>query len=180
MGSNGAKIMEIISRAEAKQKQKSTYFTGQPCKHGHVTYRYTQSGTCSQCINGDHKRIVDPNSMARKEAKAQLVQVRVRAFDDDRDNIAAAAWALAVMRFPILTQGDVDPRLLPGDRTAGTGLYAFYCHEADVGTLRAIAAAAINQRGALNAQAVAAKREEVLRANLAAADIDTAPPMSFK
>lgn len=27
---------------------------------------------------------------------------------------------------------------------------------------------------------VAAKREEVLRANLAAADIDTAPPMSFK
>lgn len=172
--------MEIISRAEAKLKQKSTYFTGQPCKHGHLTYRYTQSGTCSECINGDHKRVVDPNALARKEAKAQLVQVRIRAFDDERDNIAAAAWALAVMRFPVLTQGDVDPRLLPGDRTAGTGLYAFYCHDEDVGTLRGIGAAAINQRSAASAQAVAAKREEVLRANLAAAYVDTTPPMNFK
>ena len=172
--------MEILSRPEARQKGLKTYFTGKLCKNGHNSYRYTQSGTCAQCVKEANGAHVDPALDARKEAKAQLVQVRVRAFDDDRDNIAAAAWALAVMRFPILTQGDVDPRLLPGDRTAGTGLYAFYCHEADVGTLRAIAAAAINQRGALNAQAVAAKREEVLRANLAAADIDTAPPMSFK
>lgn len=172
--------MEILSRPEARQRGLKTYFTGKPCKNGHNSYRYTQSGTCAQCVKNANGTMSDPASDARKEAKALLVQVRVRAFDDDRDNIAAAAWALAVMRFPILTQADVDPRLLPGDRTAGTGLYAFYCHEADVGTLRAIAAAAISQRGALNAQAVAAKREEVLRANLAAADIDTAPPMSFK
>jgi len=172
--------MQIIERAEARAKGLNTYFTGRPCRNGHNSYRYTTSGSCAECVNGDRAGEYDPHKQARKGAKALLVQVRVRAFDDDRDNIAAAAWALAVMRFPILTQGDVDPRLLPGDRTAGTGLYAFYCHEADVGTLRAIAAAAISQRGALNAQAVAAKREEVLRANLAAADIDTAPPMSFK
>lgn len=172
--------MEILSRPEARQKGLKTYFTGKICKNGHNSYRYTQSGTCAQCVKEANGATVDPVLDARKEAKAQLVQVRIRAFDDERDNIAAAAWALAVMRFPVLTQGDVDPRLLPGDRTAGTGLYAFYCHDEDVGTLRAIGSAAINQRSAASSRTVAAKREEVLRANLAAAYVDTTPPMNFK
>lgn len=28
------------------------YFTGKPCSNGHVSERYVQSGSCSQCING--------------------------------------------------------------------------------------------------------------------------------
>ena len=159
--------MDILTRPEAREKGLKIYYTGKPCRNGHDSYRYTQSGTCAQCVKNANGTMSDPALDARKEAKALLVQVRVRAFDDDRDNIAAAAWALAVLRFPILTQGDVDPRLLPGDRTAGTGLYAFYCHEADVGTLRAIAAAAINQRGALNAQAVAANVKGACRSRFA-------------
>src|SRR5574342_193274 len=108
--------MQILSRAEAKEKQQSTYFTGQPCKNGHVAKRYTQSGTCSECINGGRNRIADPIVAAKREAKAELVKVRIRAFDSDRDALAASAWALAMMRYPMLQLGDVDPRHLPQDK----------------------------------------------------------------
>ena len=132
--------MQILSRAEAKEQQKATYFTGQACKNGHVAYRYTQSGTCSACINGGRNKIVDPMVTARRDVKAQLVKVSLRAFESDRDNLAAAAWALAVMRYPVLTQGDVDPRLLPKDKAGGTALYSFYCPNEDLPQLREIAA----------------------------------------
>lgn len=131
--------MQILSRSEAKEKQQATYFTGQPCKHGHVAKRYTQSGTCSECINGDRNRIADPMAATKREAKADLVKVRIRAFDEDRDALASSAWALAVMRYPMLQLGDVDPRHLAQDKAGGTGLYAFYCHNEDVPQLRAIA-----------------------------------------
>jgi hypothetical protein len=75
----------------------------------------------------------------RQDAKARLVRVRIRAFESDRDALAASAWALAAMRFPVLQLSDVDPRLLPQDKAGGTGLYAFNCHEEDVPQLRAIA-----------------------------------------
>lgn len=147
--------MQILSRSEAKEKQQATYFTGQPCKHGHVAKRYTQSGTCSECINGDRNRIADPMAAAKREAKADLVKVRIRAFDEDRDALAASAWALAVMRYPMLQLGDVDPRHLPQDKAAGTGLYAFYCHSEDVPQLRAIAAGMVT---AHKADVVAVRR----------------------
>lgn len=153
--------MQILSRREAKEKQQATYFTGQPCKHGHVAYRYTQSGTCSECINGGQNRVADPMAGARRAAKAELVKVTCRAFDTDREALAAAAWALAVMRYPVLTQGDVDPRTLPSDRTGGTGLYGFYCHLDDVPTLRAIADGMLKGH---RVDVVAVSREQALAA----------------
>lgn len=44
--------MIITTRREAKLVGMSKYFTGKPCKNGHVAERYVQSGTCSECING--------------------------------------------------------------------------------------------------------------------------------
>jgi hypothetical protein len=40
--------METISRAEAKAKGLKRYFTGKPCKHGHVAERYI-AGRCIEC-----------------------------------------------------------------------------------------------------------------------------------
>lgn len=168
--------MDIIERAEAKAKGLNTYFTGRPCRNGHLTYRYTLSGSCSECINGDRHAPVDPTKPARREAKAQLVLLRVRAYDGDRDNIAAAAWALAVMRYPVLLPADIDPKLLPSDKTAGTALYAFYCHAEDVAQLREIAKAAMAQ----HQSDVAVRRAQLLGQVLQAANVDTSPPMSFK
>jgi 5-methylcytosine-specific restriction endonuclease McrA len=41
--------MQIISRAEAKASGLKRYFTGKPCKHGHVAERATVNGLCHEC-----------------------------------------------------------------------------------------------------------------------------------
>lgn len=49
---------EIISRAEAKARGLGRYFTGKPCKHGHISERQA-CGNCIECHNSrpfDRKR----------------------------------------------------------------------------------------------------------------------------
>jgi hypothetical protein len=41
--------MQIISKAEAKAKGLRLYFTGKPCKHGHVAEREVFNATCAEC-----------------------------------------------------------------------------------------------------------------------------------
>lgn len=41
--------MKIISRAEAKELGLKRYFTGVPCKRGHVCERYTGDSKCVEC-----------------------------------------------------------------------------------------------------------------------------------
>lgn len=43
-------------RAAAKAAGNTVYFTGRPCKHGHVTYRCTSSGSCVECANINEKK----------------------------------------------------------------------------------------------------------------------------
>lgn len=47
--------MEIIERKFAQESGLKTYFTGKLCKKGHVSYRYTKSGACAECINGSSR-----------------------------------------------------------------------------------------------------------------------------
>lgn len=42
--------MDIITRQQALSLRLSKYFTGEPCKNGHVAERYTYSCTCQLCI----------------------------------------------------------------------------------------------------------------------------------
>lgn len=41
--------MDIVTRKEAKERGLKTYYTGKPCKHGHLSERYTKNGTCVEC-----------------------------------------------------------------------------------------------------------------------------------
>jgi hypothetical protein len=41
--------MEKISREEASFQLLKRYFTGDPCKHGHVCERYVASDACLEC-----------------------------------------------------------------------------------------------------------------------------------
>ena len=43
--------MQIITRQEAAQQGLSRFFTGKPCKHGHVSERYTRGNQCAVCSN---------------------------------------------------------------------------------------------------------------------------------
>lgn len=42
-------VMKIISRKEAIKSNLKYYFTGKPCKHGHVSKRKSGSGQCYEC-----------------------------------------------------------------------------------------------------------------------------------
>lgn len=41
----------VVTRREAKSTGSTTYFTGKPCKHGHVADRRTDNSTCVLCGN---------------------------------------------------------------------------------------------------------------------------------
>lgn len=42
--------MEILTRAQAKIQGLTTYYTGESCKHGHVSERRTSNGACGECM----------------------------------------------------------------------------------------------------------------------------------
>lgn len=44
--------MKIISKSEAKVLGLLYYYTGQPCKNGHHSERYTSCGRCFECARG--------------------------------------------------------------------------------------------------------------------------------
>lgn len=42
--------MKVIKRSEAMAKGLVHYFTGMPCKYGHVSPRYVYTCNCVECI----------------------------------------------------------------------------------------------------------------------------------
>jgi hypothetical protein len=48
-------MSEILSHKEAKNKGSKFYFTGKPCKRGHISKRYTCSRACIKCLPIDAK-----------------------------------------------------------------------------------------------------------------------------
>ena len=188
--------MEIKTRKQAMLNRENTYFTGSPCKNGHITYRYVQSGSCSECING-HKtsgataaknresRLNEMSSAikAKQVIKENLVLVKVRIVPKVREQVAAAAFALASMRYPGLMLADVDPNRAPSDRhpSSGQALYSFYCHDDDVAMLRLIAKEAVAAVTPtfhidLNAQIALNVGQAIAAGDI----VDSTPPMSFK
>lgn len=43
--------METMTRAAAADAGRKRYFTGTPCKNGHITERQTSNGGCTMCMN---------------------------------------------------------------------------------------------------------------------------------
>jgi hypothetical protein len=39
----------IITRREAKMRGRKTYFTGEPCQHGHICERFVKRAWCVEC-----------------------------------------------------------------------------------------------------------------------------------
>jgi hypothetical protein len=54
--------MQARTRAQAIALGQITYFTGKPCRRGHVADRYTMAGNCREC--------------AREAGRAELARIR--------------------------------------------------------------------------------------------------------
>ena len=42
--------MGLISREDARAQGLKQYFTGEPCKHGHIAPRFVSTGGCKECL----------------------------------------------------------------------------------------------------------------------------------
>lgn len=47
-----------MERKEAKAKGLVTYFTGRPCRRGHVSARYVSGGQCLECVSAPERTVV--------------------------------------------------------------------------------------------------------------------------
>ena len=67
--------MKIINRKQALARGLPRYFTGKPCKRGHVAERRTLKGCCMQCRSEDREiwaadfSAMPPRSPAKKRAQ---------------------------------------------------------------------------------------------------------------
>lgn len=61
--------MLCTTRKEAKVKGDIHYFTGKPCKHGHVDNRLTSSSTCVTCNNNNFLKFKRKNPERVREIK---------------------------------------------------------------------------------------------------------------
>src|SRR5690242_21386803 len=48
-------VRPIVTRAEAKAAGSTRYFTGKPCKYGHLAERTTASGECAECYRAKRR-----------------------------------------------------------------------------------------------------------------------------
>lgn len=61
---------------EARATGARHYFTGKPCKHGHVSNRYTSTGDCAACLDEQSK---SPEGRARERERSMRPEVKAKA-----------------------------------------------------------------------------------------------------
>jgi len=81
-------MMDIISRKEASEKGLQWYFTGNFCKVGHTSKRYTNSRICVRCAEEYRKKYYKENS--DKEKKVSQIWYRN---NKDVVNSRSQIWA---------------------------------------------------------------------------------------
>ena len=94
----------FISRKQAKEQGLAYYFTGKPCKHGHVSVRQTSKGVCEEChrlhrtsertraVNRKRyaKNMKDPEFRKAKSADSRKHYHNVMKHDAERMRLIAA------------------------------------------------------------------------------------------
>lgn len=61
--------MEIISREEARKLGLTFFFTGKPCKNGHIAKRYIKGNQCLDCKNNNRNRFRKNNPNYERERR---------------------------------------------------------------------------------------------------------------
>lgn len=93
--------MNVLRYKDAKAQGVPLYFTGQPCKSGHLSARYTSSGCCVECKRAkalDQKQAKSEYDQARYQASAEVIRERMRkwrALNSARHVESAKEWSAA-------------------------------------------------------------------------------------
>lgn len=70
-------MIDTITRKQAKELKLKKYFTGKPCKHGHISDRYTKSARCKMCVDLESEKW-------RKTNFCKVVEQRKRYYQDNK------------------------------------------------------------------------------------------------
>lgn len=84
----------VQTRGEASQLGQSKYYTGSNCKYGHISQRYTASGSCISCISARSKGF----KRNRDAAKDGLVPLGGMVHPDDKQAVEDFAALLVSQR----------------------------------------------------------------------------------
>lgn len=74
----------MITRKEAIERGEKFYFTGKPCKNGHISNRYTKHMTCIQCLKDRastdeaKEKMRNHNKMRRKNPDYLALEKKIR------------------------------------------------------------------------------------------------------
>lgn len=90
--------MEVITRKEAKAQGLGKYFTGKPCKNGHVAERYTLTGYCCTCSSNKQRRKFESNPEAYREKRRKWRRENPEKEQAMRDRQAARRRAITASK----------------------------------------------------------------------------------
>lgn len=189
---HGADLVNILSRQDAIAQKSSRYFTGQPCKHGHISERYTKSLNCIECLHPSfepedirlRKAARDAERIAVRNAREQITstrsklhQIRIRLHKNDLDLFEAMALAAAMSHEPAIRLKEIRCRFVPKMIGIDWHIYAFMCFPEDESTLR-------GYQDSLEAirrpHATPLTQQERINAALALADAEADPMPEFR
>jgi len=72
------------SVTEARRLGERYFYTGKPCKRGHVDVRLAVNGMCRSCLNEDRPHYEDHRTNEQKNAAVKRTRQRKRASRQDR------------------------------------------------------------------------------------------------
>lgn len=141
------------TRKDAIASASHKYFTGKPCRNGHIAERYAQSGTCQECIaatrptaaraiSNIERPLLNPlqqANAARAELKEQIVVFKVRAYPADFPTLRNLAVTLMRMRWPVTRADDAVTFGSGTDGAGGTLLYKLKAHPEDAAAIQVVA-----------------------------------------
>jgi len=126
--------MQIISRQHAITQRLSKYFTGKPCKNGHIAARYTKSSVCMECLHptftSTDREQRQSIKVVRDAARSQMIRHGYVLHSSDLDSFAAMALFYARLHEPALTPGDLG-RMLTSTGLNGFAHYVFWIFPED-------------------------------------------------
>lgn len=79
--------MKKLSRAEAKSSGIAHYFTGKPCKNGHIAARFTSTCACTEC---NSERSIQKAEWYKSNRRKVLERAK-RNYEDNREKKIKAA-----------------------------------------------------------------------------------------
>lgn len=96
--------MELISRDQARAKGLTHFYTGKPCKHGHVAKRYVSSGGCKTCTMDSARSWQSRSQRASNRGKTEAQSADVKKHNTAKDQAKNAP------KYPIVTRAEAHKR----------------------------------------------------------------------